>query len=158
VGPLSRPEPRCSSPHRYRDFSFDCSSKAAAGPAGGSAADQAYGTERLADSRITWRGNNAARYTAGVLRSFADKDTERVWRRERSRRLDQTTQRAALRKLLILDAAETLDDMRVPPGNRLEKLRGDRIGQYSIRVNQQWRICFRWSAEGPTDIEIVDYH
>ena len=93
-----------------------------------------------------------------MLRSFADKDTERVWRRERSRRLDRTTQHAALRKLLILDAAETLDDVRVPPGNRLEKLRGDRAGQHSIRINQQWRIRFRWTAAGREDIHIVDYH
>jgi toxin HigB-1 len=93
-----------------------------------------------------------------VLMSFGDKETERVWHRERSRRLDPVTQRAALRKLLILDAAEVLDDLRVPPGNRLEKLRGDRDGQYSIRVNQQWRICFRWTAAGPEDVEIVDYH
>lgn len=95
---------------------------------------------------------------ATVLRSFADKDTERVWQRERSKRLDQNTQRAALRKLLILDAAEILDDLRVPPGNRLEKLRGDRAGQHSVRVNQQWRICFRWTAAGPAGVEIVDYH
>lgn len=93
-----------------------------------------------------------------MLRSFADKDAERVWRRERSRRLDPTAQRAALRKLLVLDAAEALDDARVPPGNRLEKLRGDRAGQYSIRVNQQWRICFRWTSAGPEDVEIIDYH
>lgn len=93
-----------------------------------------------------------------VLRSFADKDTERVWQRAWSKTLDQNTQRAALRKLLILDAAETLDDLTVPPGNRLEKLRGDRAGQYSIRVNQQWRICFRWTTAGPEDVEIVDYH
>jgi toxin HigB-1 len=93
-----------------------------------------------------------------VVLSFADKDTERVWRRQRSRRLDPPTQRAALRKLLILDAAQTLDDVRVPPGNRLEKLRGDRSGQYSIRVNQQWRVCFRWTAGGPADVEIADYH
>lgn len=93
-----------------------------------------------------------------MLRSFADKDTERVWRRGRSRRLDQNTQRSALRKLLILDAAETLDDARIPAGNRLEKLHGDRSGQYSIRVNQQWRICFRWSPAGSEDIEIIDYH
>jgi toxin HigB-1 len=93
-----------------------------------------------------------------VLRSFADKDTERVWRRERSRRLDLNTQRAALRKLLILDAADVLDDLRVLPGNRLEKLRGDRSGQHSVRVNQQWRICFRWASAGPEDVEIVDYH
>ena len=93
-----------------------------------------------------------------VLRSFADKDTERIWRRERSRRLDPPTQRAALRKLLILDAAETLGDLRVPPGNRLEKLSGDRAGQYSIRINQQWRLCFRWRAAGADAVEIVDYH
>ncbi len=93
-----------------------------------------------------------------MLRSFADKDTERTWRRERSKKLDQNTQRAALRKLLILDAAETLDDLTVPPGNRLEKLRGDRAGQHSVRINQQWRICFRWTAAGPENVEIVDYH
>lgn len=74
------------------------------------------------------------------------------------RKLDQGTQRAALRKLLILDAAETLDDLRVPPGNRLEKLKGDRAGSYSVRINQQWRICFRWTDAGPADVEIVDYH
>ncbi len=93
-----------------------------------------------------------------MLRSFADKETERVWRRQRVRALDQGTQRAALRKLLILDAAETLDDLRVPPGNRLEKLKGNRAGSYSVRINQQWRICFRWTAAGPEDVEIVDYH
>ncbi len=64
----------------------------------------------------------------------------------------------ALRKLLILDAADLLSDLRVPSGNRLEKLKGDRVGAYSIRVNQQWRICFRWTAAGPEDVEIVDYH
>jgi len=95
---------------------------------------------------------------AEVLRSFADKDTERVWRRERSKRLDQNAQRAALRKLLILDAAEILDDLKVPPGNRLEKLHGDRAGQHTVRVNQQWRICFRWTTAGPEEVEIVDYH
>lgn len=93
-----------------------------------------------------------------VLRSFADKDTQRVWRRERTKKLDQNTERAALRKLLMLDAADVLDDLTVPPGNRLEKLRGGRTGQYSVRVNQQWRICFRWSSAGPEDVEIVDYH
>lgn len=93
-----------------------------------------------------------------MLQSFADKETERIWRREYSHRLGSVTGRAALRKLLILDAAEILDDLRVPPGNRLEKLHGDRAGRYSIRVNQQWRICFRWSNAGPEDVEIVDYH
>jgi proteic killer suppression protein len=93
-----------------------------------------------------------------VLRSFGDRETERIWHRERCRKLDPSVQRAALRKLLILDAAERLDDLRVPPGNRLEKLRGDRAGQYSVRVNDQWRICFVWSDLGPGDVEIVDYH
>lgn len=93
-----------------------------------------------------------------MLQSFADRDTERVWQRKRVRKLDQSLQRATLRKLLILDAADTLDDLRVPPGNRLEKLRGDRLSTYSIRVNQQWRICFRWTSAGPADVEIVDYH
>jgi proteic killer suppression protein len=64
----------------------------------------------------------------------------------------------ALRKLLILDAADALGDLRVPPGNRLERLRGDRVDEYSIRINRQWRICFRWTTGGPEDVEIVDYH
>ncbi len=93
-----------------------------------------------------------------MLRSFADKETERIWQRRRSRGLDPSVQRAALRKLAILDAAETVEDLRVPPGNRLEKLNGDRAGQYSIRINQQWRICFEWTPAGPENIEIVDYH
>ena len=93
-----------------------------------------------------------------MLRSFGDKETERVWQRQRVRKLDGDVQRAALRKLLILDAAETLDDLRVPPGNRLEKLKGNRSGSYSVRINQQWRICFSWTDAGPEDVEIVDYH
>jgi proteic killer suppression protein len=93
-----------------------------------------------------------------VLQSFGDKTTERVWQRELVRSFDQELVRSALRKLLILDAAEELNDLTVPPGNRLEKLRGDRAGQHSIRINQQWRICFRWTAAGPEDVEIVDYH
>jgi toxin HigB-1 len=93
-----------------------------------------------------------------VLRTFRDKDTEAIWRRQRSRRLDGPVQRVVWRKLAMLDAAETLADLLVPPGHRLEKLTDDRVGQYSIRVNQQWRICFRWSDAGPEDVEIVDYH
>lgn len=93
-----------------------------------------------------------------MVRSFGDKETERVWQRKLVTKLDVQVQRAALRKLLILDAAERLSDLRVPPGNRLERLKGDRSGQYSIRVNQQWRVCFRWTAAGPEDVEIVDYH
>jgi toxin HigB-1 len=93
-----------------------------------------------------------------VLRSFHDKETEAVWLRQRSRRLDGPVQRVAWRKLAMLDAAEALADLMVPPGNHLEKLAGDRSGQYSIRINQQWRICFCWSDAGPEDVEIVDYH
>ena len=93
-----------------------------------------------------------------MLQSFSDKDTEQVWQRQRSKRLDPTTQRAALRKLLILDAADQLGDLRIPPGNRLEKLKGNRANTYSIRINDQWRICFRWTNAGPEDVEIVDYH
>jgi len=93
-----------------------------------------------------------------VLRSFRDKETEAIWPRQRSRKLDGPAQRAAWRKLAMLDAGETLADLRIPPGNRLEKLTGDRAGQYSIRINQQWRICFTWSGAGPEDVEIVDYH
>ena len=93
-----------------------------------------------------------------MIRSFRDKKTERIWMRQRVRQLDDGTQRIALRKLLILDAAEVLGDLRVPPGNRLEKLKGDRAGSYSIRVNQQWRICFTWSDAGAEDVELIDYH
>lgn len=93
-----------------------------------------------------------------MLQSFRDNDAERVWLRQRSKRLDQTTQRTALRKLLILDAADEIGDLRVPPGNRLDKLTGERANSYSIRINDQWRICFRWTTAGPEDVEIVDYH
>lgn len=93
-----------------------------------------------------------------MLQSFADEDSGRVWRRERVRKFHPDIQRVALRKLVMLDAAEALSDRRVPPGNRLEKLLGDRAGQHSIRVNDQWRICFRWTKAGPEDISITDYH
>jgi toxin HigB-1 len=93
-----------------------------------------------------------------VIRSFADRDTSRLFAREAPRRFPAHLQRVMLRKLLILDAAERLEDLRVPPGNRLEKLRGNRVGQYSIRVNDQWRICFRWEGSDAHDVDIVDYH
>lgn len=101
---------------------------------------------------------SASRYHGGVLRSFRDKTAEAIWERQHVRKMAPEVQRAALRKLLMLDAAESLDDLRVPPGNRLEKLHGDRAGQHSIRVNDQWRLCFRWTDAGPEDVEIVDYH
>lgn len=93
-----------------------------------------------------------------VIRSFRDATTERLWSRQRVKAIDPRIQRVALRKLAMLDAAEVLEDLRVPPGNRLEALKGDRAGQHSIRVNQQWRICFVWTTAGPEDVEIVDYH
>jgi proteic killer suppression protein len=93
-----------------------------------------------------------------VIRSFRDKETERVYLRERSRKLPQDIQRVAQRKLLMLDAAESLEDLRIPPSNRLERLSGDRKGQHSIRVNDQWRVCFRWSDGDAHEVEIADYH
>lgn len=93
-----------------------------------------------------------------MIRSFADRDTERLFNRDRTRRFGQEVERLAQQKLLMLDAAQNLNDLRVPPGNGLEKLRGDRSGQHSIRVNQRWRVCFRWRAGDAFDVEIVDYH
>ncbi|GGH38620.1 type II toxin-antitoxin system RelE/ParE family toxin [Microbacterium album] len=93
-----------------------------------------------------------------MIRSFASKDTERLWRRERVRSMEPRIHRVALRKLRQVAAAVTLDDLRIPPGNRLEPLRGDRAGQHSIRINDQWRICFTWTDAGPEGVEIVDYH
>ena len=93
-----------------------------------------------------------------MIRSFGDRETERLFRRERSRALPPELQRIALRKLVQLDAATILADLRVPPGNRLELLRGVRAGQHSIRVNDQWRICFRFRDGGAEDVEIVDCH
>lgn len=93
-----------------------------------------------------------------MIHSFADKDTARVFARERVRKLGPKLQRVAQKRLLILDAAEALEDLKLPPGNRLEKLKGDRAGQHSIRINDQWRICFRWSQNNAHDVEIVDYH
>jgi toxin HigB-1 len=93
-----------------------------------------------------------------VIKSFGDRDTEKVFERLRVRGWSPELQRNALRKLLILDAAETLDDLRRPPGNRLEKLSGDRAGQHSIRINDQWRICFRWRDGNASEVQIVDYH
>lgn len=93
-----------------------------------------------------------------MIRSFRDRETEKVWNGVGSRRLPGDIQDAALRKLRLLDAAEKVNDLRLPPGNRLEALSGDRKGQHSIRVNQQWRICFRWTEGGCHDVEICDYH
>lgn len=93
-----------------------------------------------------------------VIASFADRQTEALFRRERIKRIDPRIQRTALRKLRYLDKAASLDDLRVPPGNRLEALTGDRAGQHSIRVNDQWRIVFTWRDGRASDVAIVDYH
>ena len=93
-----------------------------------------------------------------MIRSFRDSQTERLFRREPVRKPPPDVRRVALRKLVLLDAAETLEDLRVPPGNRLEKLTGNRAGQHSIRINDQWRVCFRWKDGDAEDVEMVDYH
>ncbi len=93
-----------------------------------------------------------------MIKSFADKDARRLFDHKFISHLPPEIQRKALVKLYMLDAAEALDDLRLPPGNRLEKLTGDRSGQYSIRINQQWRICFVWKDGNAYDVEIVDYH
>ena len=92
-----------------------------------------------------------------MIKSFRDRETEYVFKRLRVRKLG-AAQPAAQRKLFVLDAAESLRDLKSPPGNRLEKLRGDRLGEHSIRINDRWRICFRWSGRDAFDVEIVDYH
>jgi proteic killer suppression protein len=98
------------------------------------------------------------RYACNMIKSFADRDTEKLFQGQRSRRLPGDIQRVALRKLVQLNAAADLEFLRVPPGNCLEALRGDRQGQHSIRINDRWRICFTWRGGDAHDVEIVDYH
>jgi proteic killer suppression protein len=93
-----------------------------------------------------------------VIRSFRDKDMEAVWRRRYVKKLSPELSKLTYNKLVLINAAESINDLRAPPGNRLEKLAGGRAGQYSVRVNDQWRICFTWSAAGAGNVELVDYH
>ena len=93
-----------------------------------------------------------------MINSFKDKETAKVWDQTYSKRLPKDIQRIGLRKLFMLHKARDLNDLKVPPGNRLEFLSGDREGQYNIRINDQWRICFRWNQGQIEDVEIVDYH
>ena len=93
-----------------------------------------------------------------MIKSFSEKEAERLFNRETSRKLPPDIQRIARRKLELLNAATTLNDLRFPPANRLEKLRGDRKEMYSIRINDQWRICFKWADNNAFAVEIVDYH
>lgn len=93
-----------------------------------------------------------------MILSFSCKETERIWRGQVSRKFPADIQERALRKLRQLDASRTAEDLKNPPGNRLEALKGGRVGQMSIRINDQWRICFCWVEPDATDVEIVDYH
>jgi len=93
-----------------------------------------------------------------MIESFASDETEKIFRGQVSKKFPKDIQRTARRKLLYLDDAVDLQDLLAPPGNRLEKLKGDRAGQHSIRINDQWRICFKWSDNKAQNVEIVDYH
>ena len=93
-----------------------------------------------------------------MIKSFKCRETEKIFQRQRSKRFSSGIHRSALKRLLLLDAAVRLDDLKVPPANRLEALRGARKGQYSIRVNDQWRVCFKWQDGNALNVEIVDYH
>ena len=93
-----------------------------------------------------------------MIKSFRDRDTERIFDRQRVKRFSLSIQKLAQRKLDLIDGADLIEDLRTPPGNRLEKLSGNRKGQYSIRVNDQWRICFCWKSGQATDVEVGDYH
>jgi len=93
-----------------------------------------------------------------MIQGFADAETALIWSGQRSRKLPFDMQATALRKLRLLNRAQALSDLRAPPGNRLEALKGRRAGEYSIRINDQWRICFVWREGGPDHVEIVDYH
>ncbi|WP_420112677.1 type II toxin-antitoxin system RelE/ParE family toxin [Pseudactinotalea sp.] len=92
------------------------------------------------------------------MRSFRNKGTERIWHGQYVKRVDRTVKRATLWKLELIHAAKDVEDLRIPPGNRLERLVGDGRGQHSIRVNAQWRLCFVWREGGADDVELVDYH
>ena len=93
-----------------------------------------------------------------MIASFACRETERIWHRGFSRRLDHSIQAVALRKLRMVHNARRLEDLTALPGNRLERLKGDRAGQWSIRINDQWRVCFRWQDNDAHEVEIADYH
>ena len=97
-------------------------------------------------------------YNISMIKSFADRETEKVYNQTFSKKLPQTIQRIALRKLIMINNAGCLEDLRIPPANRLEALQGDRVGQYSIRINDQYRICFTVKDKDYYNVEIVDYH
>jgi proteic killer suppression protein len=93
-----------------------------------------------------------------VIQSFKDEETRKIYQRQRSRKLPVDIQQVALRKLRMINNAISINDLRVPPANHLEKLKGDRAGQWSIRINEQWRVCFQWKQSDAYEVEITDYH
>jgi len=93
-----------------------------------------------------------------VIKNFKDDETQKIYQRQRSRKLPSDIQQVALRKLRMINNSVTINDLRVPPANRLEKLSGNRAGQWSIRINDQWRVCFRWEGSDALDVEVTDYH
>jgi proteic killer suppression protein len=107
---------------------------------------------------ITFDVKRLALYNQEVIKTFRDEETEKVFHRQFSRKLPSDIQLVALRKLRMLNNAYTIADLRIPPANRLEKLTGNRAGQYSIRINDQWRICFEWRNNTVYNVEITDYH
>lgn len=116
------------------------------------------GYDQHKPSRI-FDSHDAPRYSSwSVIRSFKSRSAEEIWHGEVARRLPREIQEVARRKLRMLNNAQNLGDLRMPPGNRLEALRGDRSGQYSVRINDQWRICFEWRGSDACEVEIVDYH
>lgn len=93
-----------------------------------------------------------------MIKNFKDDETQKIYQRQRSRKLPADIQQTALRKLRMINNSVSINDLRVPPANRLEKISGDRAGQWSIRINDQWRVCFRWEGSDALDVEITDYH
>ena len=93
-----------------------------------------------------------------MIKTHKDDETRKIYQRQRSRKLPSDIQQVALRKLRMINNAVSLNDLRVPPANRLEKLKGNRVGQWSIRINEQWRVCFRWEGTDAYEVEITDYH
>ena len=119
---------------------------------------QAHLRDNTFQSGITLDVKRLALYNKSVIKTFRDAETQKVFNRRFSHKLPPTIQQTALRKLRMLNNAVTLEDLRIPPANRLEKLAGDRAGQYSIRINDQWRICFDWQDNAAYNVEITDYH
>jgi proteic killer suppression protein len=93
-----------------------------------------------------------------MIKSFKSRETEKIFNQEYSLKLPSSVQRVAMRKLWMIDAAQTINDLRIPPANHPEQLKGNRRGQYSIRINEQWRVCFKWHQDNAFEVEITDYH